>query len=166
MRVNCDTANKLVRQLSAEMEKLLRVERGVSTYSYLYGEEPYKPDYDFNATQAKLTELENKIVTLKHAINMCNTTTKVPNTDLTIDQALVKISMLSTAKNKLERMRSVLEQSRSSVPGSKVTEITIRNYSEEDVEAAYKATCEQLITLQQGLDSVNLTWFFEVDIEV
>ena len=54
MRLNSDTANKLVKQLTKARGALLHQESQVDTYSYLQGEDPYKPDYDFATTQAKL----------------------------------------------------------------------------------------------------------------
>lgn len=46
MRLNSDTANKLVKQLTKARGTLLHQESQVDTYSYLQGEDPFKPDYD------------------------------------------------------------------------------------------------------------------------
>ena len=57
MRLNSDTANKLVKQLTKARSALLHQESQVNTFSFLQGEEPFKPAYDFAATQAKLGQI-------------------------------------------------------------------------------------------------------------
>ena len=57
-----------MKQLSLERSKLLAQEREASTYSYLHGEGPYVPEYDFATTQKKLDELAVETATIKHAV--------------------------------------------------------------------------------------------------
>ena len=57
MRINSDSANKLVKQITSARSALVAQERQVTTYSFLQGEEPFKPDYDFAGTQAKLDKM-------------------------------------------------------------------------------------------------------------
>lgn len=166
MQMNCDTANKLVKKLSAERTKVLSAESTSSTFGYLQGEEPYKPEYDFAATQAALAALDNKIITLKHAVNLFNISHMVPGTNLTVDAALVRMTFLSSEKERLNRMRQVPKKRRSVSIGGKTSEFTERNYDDADAEAAYQAALSELTTIQQGLNAINMTEFFEVELDM
>ena len=48
--------------------------------------EDARPLYDFSATQKKLDALDRRIRTVKHAVNIFNTTHMVPDFDMTIDE--------------------------------------------------------------------------------
>lgn len=163
MRINSDSANKLVKQIASARSALVAQERQVFTYSFLQGEEPFKPDYDFAGTQAKLDKMNEAIITLKHAINRFNCSTKLPGLDITVDMALVKLPLLSAKVEKLERMASVLEKTRSTNVAAKMAEYTCRNYDGGEAAAAYKAAHAELVAIQQALNTVNMTEFFEVD---
>ena len=54
MLMNCDSANKLVKQLQADKAAIQTKEAQNASYSYLNGETPEKPEYDFAETQAAL----------------------------------------------------------------------------------------------------------------
>lgn len=165
MRINSDSANKLVKQITSARSALVAQERQVTTYSFLQGEEPFKPDYDFAGTQAKLDKMNEAIVILKHAINQFNISAKLPGMDITVDMALVKLPIL-TAKaeaEKLERMAAVLEKTRSTNMAAKAAEYTCRNYDGSEAAAACKAARAELVSIQQALNTVNMTEFFEVD---
>lgn len=163
MRLNSDAANKLVKQLTKAQSALLHQESQVNTYSFLQGEEPFKPDYDFSATQAKLDQISEAIVALKHAINLFNTTTKLPGLDITVDMALVELPILSANAGRLEAMSRVLEKTRSTNMVAKAAEYTCRNYSAEEAAASGAAARKRLVAIQQGLNTVNMTETFEVD---
>ena len=162
--MNCDTANKRIKQLTLERSKLLAQECEASTYSYLHGEEPYVPEYDFAATQKKLDKLAVEITTIKHAVNVFNSTTISPITGLTVDAMLVRMPMLHAQKEKLGRMRAVMEKSRRMAMNAKASEYTVRNYSAENAEAEYQRVTDELTILQQELNRINLTEQFEVAI--
>lgn len=53
------------------------------------GEEPesVSPEYDCERTQAALLNPEKRIIKLKHAINIFNTSHKLPGFELTVDKA-------------------------------------------------------------------------------
>lgn len=163
MRINSDSANKLVKQITSARSALVAQERQVTTYSFLQGEEPFKPDYDFAGTQAKLDKMNEAIVILKHAINQFNISAKLPGMDITVDMALVKLPILTAKAEKLERMAAVLEKTRSTNLAAKAAEYTCRNYDGDEAAAAGKAARAELVSIQQALNTVNMTEFFEVD---
>ena len=117
----------------------------------------------FATTQAKLGQIGEAIVALKHAINVFNTTTQLPGLGITVDMALVELPILSANVNKLEAMSRILGKTRSTNVAAKTAEYTCRNYSAEEAAAACAASRERLVAIQQGLNTVNMTETFEVD---
>lgn len=163
MRLNSDTANKFVKQLNKARSTLLYQESQVNTYSFLQGEEPFVPNYDFAETQMKLDQLSKAITTLKHAINMFNTTTELPGLGITVDMALVELPILTANVSRLENMAQMLEKTRTTNIAAKAAEYTCRNFSAEEAAKACTAARERLVAIQQGLNTVNMTESFEVD---
>lgn len=164
MLMNCDSANKMVKQLQADKLALQAKEAQDSSYSYLNGETPEKPEYDFAATQETLRQYDDKIIKLKHAINVFNCTTQLEGLDMTIDAALVRMAMLSNEKNKLNSMRTAQKKSRITTLRG-VSEFTELNYAVEDAQARYEEISKELLAIQQALNIANLTKTFEVDID-
>lgn len=162
MLMNSDSANKLVKQLESARGTLLAQERQVITYSFLQGEEPFKPPYNFTETQEKLGKLNEVIVALKHAINVFNTTTKLPDMDLTVDMALVRLPILTGMVSKLESMAGMLEKTRQTNIAAKAAEYTCRNFDGEEAKRAFLAAQEERKAIQQALNTVNMTETFEV----
>ena len=163
-KINCDAANKLVRQMQSERDALIRAESETSTYSYMAGKEPVVTEYDFRAVNARLSELTDMIASIKHAINIFNTSTELPEIGLTIDGALVRMTMLNGDKSRFDRMRHVQKKARSGSSVRGVSEYTERNYDSEDAEKMYQDVCMELIAIQQAIDMANLTRTLEVDI--
>lgn len=71
-----------------------------------------RPVYAYGNIQTDLRIIEEKIVSLKHAINIFNTTYMIEDFDMTIDQMLVYIPQLTARKKKLERMAVRLPKER------------------------------------------------------
>ena len=156
--MNCDAANKLIKQLQADRDALLVNERNNSTYSFLSGEATELPEYKFAEIQEKLDKYAHDIVTLKHAVNRFNLETELPEIGLTIDAALVRMAF------KLNRMRNAQPKSRITT-GRGVSEYTMLNYDLNEVDVKFRSVCDELIAIQQALNIANLTKTFEVDIE-
>jgi len=113
----------------------------------------------------QLLELERKIRTIKHEINLFNLNQSVPGFDMTVDQMLVYIPQLTARKNKLERMRSRLPRERvqdSYSRNSSLVEYEYSNYDIQQTEADYNKVADELARAQNALDQVNATVTFEV----
>lgn len=164
MVMNCDSANKLVKQLQADKAAIQTKEIQNTSYSYLNGETPEKPEYDFAETQATLRQYDDKIIKLKHAINVFNCTTQLDGLDMTIDAALVRMAMLSAEKTKLQTMRTAPKKNRMTTMRG-VSEFTELNYAIEDAQARYDEVSKELLAIQQALNIANLTKTFEIDID-
>lgn len=157
INMTVDSANKRIRLLTTERSRLLTEERTNMTYGYVQGEEPYIPQYNFMETHKKLTAINDEILMLKHAVNVFNTTHIVPGTELTIDQALVRLPMLTDLKGKLENMMGIQPKTRRVLMGANASEFTVRNFDVDNVKTLYDDVSKEIITIQQGLSSINLT---------
>ena len=127
--------------------------------------ESVRPKYDFTETQNAIAGIETKIRKLKHAINVFNSTTVIPEFDMTIDEMLVYIPQLTAAKNKLARMKDKLPKVREQTRvNSSILDYRYLNYDVETVTAEYEKVTDTLSKAQNALDSVNMNQTLEVDL--
>ena len=108
-------AGKLVKKLESRIRDLPPMESKATLFRVASGEDAdsFRPNYDFNKTQAELEHLREQIHTVKHAINVFNTAHSLPGFDnLTIDQALVYTPQLSNRKEILRQMAAHLPRER------------------------------------------------------
>ena len=128
--------------------------------------ESVRPQYDFSSKQIELSELEERIRKLKHAINQFNISQEVPGFDMTIDQMLVYIPQLTARKKKLDRMRKRLPKERANDDGFRSNNIIEYRYANYDIalaESEYKRVSGELAKAQNALDALNSTVVFEVE---
>ena len=95
--------------------------------------------------------------------NCFNTTTQVPGFSYTVDEALVRMRMLTEYKSRMQSMKDMPPLARhTNYKG--VSEYTVCNYDSSEAQQEYKAASDELSNLQLALDTVNLTETFEVDL--
>lgn len=160
------SANKMLRQLNDEFQFLAKQESEKRTYSAIDGIQPIVPDYDLKAHRQKMNEVSGKIAKLKHAVNIFNVSTMLPECKLTIDEALVRMAFLSREKDRLDVMRCIPEKklvTGYSMRNNQV-EYECANYDPKEADALYAEVANQLSRLQLELDAVNATEVFEADI--
>lgn len=161
MQMNCDSVNKLVKQLQTDRDALLARERRDSSYSYIVGESPIIPEYHFTVVQNQIDRYNQRIIALKHIVNEFNLRTELPGLGRTIDEALIRMAMLNGEKHKLERMRNATERSRETTMRG-VSEVCAINYKLEDTQQRYEVISAELKAIQQALNIANLTLTMEV----
>lgn len=166
MKMNSDTASKLIKNLQSEIDMLLQAEKRDCTYSHTPSEAPVIPEYSFADTQKRLEELRGNMAALRHAINRFNIETRIPGFDITVDEALGRMSRLNEDKRRLSRLASIPDVTRSREYGSKEPDLVHRNFNSDEVQAAYKETCDQLMRIQQAINVANLTIEFDVDVKL
>ena len=107
MRVTSAQAAKLLRQLNDELRALQLREGKTSTFVAAIQEdiESVRPAYNFKEMREAQAEVERKIRKLKHALNVFNTTTVVPDFDMTIDEMLIFLPQLNKQCSILGGMR-------------------------------------------------------------
>ena len=169
MKYTSSEANKLLKKLSHDYNDVLAVEWESKTFLAATGEDPesVRPAYDYRKTQDELQMLSKKIRIVKHAINVFNTTTKVPGFDMTVDEMLVFLPQLSERANTLGSMRKELPKVREKTYGQG-TNATIDyryiNYNLEAVKQDYEKVRDLLDKAQTALDTLNNSATFEIDI--
>ena len=85
-KMTCAEAAKLLKKLNEELDSVMRKEEQRKDFLAALGEDPetVRPKYDYEDTSKKIEKIEMKIRLLKHAINAFNTTTVVPEINMTI----------------------------------------------------------------------------------
>lgn len=167
MLLTSKNANKMLKQLNEELNSLNRKEELSKTFVASINEdkENVRPEYNYKATQIAQKEIEEKVIKIKHALNMFNVNTVVPEFNMTIDEMLIYIPQLSNRKAKLAIMKDTPKLERvTSFRGSNIIDYTYTNYDLEKVSEDYNVVTEELTKAQIALDKVNMSLTFEVDI--
>ena len=169
MKYTSSEANKLLKQLNQEHDHLLMMESQSCQFNAALGEdvESVRPEYDYAKTQEALAEVEQKIRSLKHAVNVFNSTPKVPGFDMTIDEMLVYLPQLSARKFKLQNMMSRLPKVRESASGfgnNKLIDYNYANYDISSVEIDFAEVDQLLQKAQTALDLLNNTETMEIEL--
>lgn len=167
MKYTSAEANKLLRKLNDEKTSVMYREENGKEFLAAVGEdiESVRPKYDFTETQNAIAGIETKIRKLKHAINVFNSTTIIPEFDMTIDEMLVYIPQLTAAKNKLAGMKDKLPKVREQTRvNSSILDYRYLNYDVETVTAEYEKVTDTLAKAQNALDSANMNQTLEVDL--
>ena len=106
-----------------------------------------------------------KIRNLKHAINVFNTTTVIPEFNMTIDEMLVYIPQLSRKKAKLRGMANILPKARyNNYTKTNIIDYQYINYDLDTVRKDLDAVTEELSNAQLALDSVNHSATIDIDL--
>lgn len=163
-------ANKVIRKLNEDKGFWRRKESESCMYVAALDEEPVIPDYDYLAVASNIQEIDDKIVKIKHAVNVANLTSEVEvgNHKMTVDQILVKMAQLNQRKAVLDDLRKQEPKTRiSSVTYSArriVPEYRYINYDLEVIKKDYERIDKELAEMQIALDKYNQTYEFEVDL--
>ena len=123
MKMTSAQAAKLLRQWNESLKAMQRREENTKTFLASLGEdlESVRPEYDYAAMQAEQAAIEANIRKLKHTLNVFNTTTVIPEFEMTIDQMLIYLPQLTNRLEKLSRVRFLVP-----LPRKKSYQILIR----------------------------------------
>jgi len=159
-------AAKLLAKTQQELDYTLRYERDNCTFSAAIQEnlEDVRPNYNYLETQSKINRLNQKIRTIKHAINAFNVSTPVPGLNMTVDEVLVLLPQLSREKERLQSMALVPLKKRDSYR-SNFIEYQYANFDPVEAKKNFNNVVDFLSRAQLGLDQVNHNIEFEIDID-
>lgn len=162
-------ANKLLKSLEDDKAFLVNKESESSTYEAALGEEPTVPEYDYAAVAADINQIDEKIVTIKHALNLANATAEIPVGEkiMSVDSILIRMAQLNKRKSVLDVMRKRLPKSRTganSFARNATPEFRYTNYKIETVKADFERVSDEIMQMQLALDQHNQTATFEVEL--
>ena len=169
MQYTSAQANKLLKKLNDDYTAITKKEDLRKEFLVTLGEnvENIRPDYDFSSVYNSLCEIENKIRRVKHALNVFNTKTLIPEFNITIDEMLILIPQLTRQKQKLALMKDKLPKMReqnSYSRSSSLVEYRYLNYDTKQVESEYEKVAAKLSKAQIALDLVNNSCKIDIDI--
>lgn len=160
-------ANKILIKLNDERQAMIEQESSLSWFMCASTEKPEdnRPDYDMEQYHAQLNELEGKIRTVKHAVNIFNTTHKVPGFDMTIDEILVFIPQLNEKKRSLRYMSMSAVKQRQTISNTPVIDYRYANFDPAKAKEEYNRVSDLLAQAQLALDQVNTTEKMNIEID-
>lgn len=167
MKYTSAEAGKLLKKLNDERASILLRKENGKEFLAAVGEdiESVRPDYNFATTQVALNEIETKIRKVKHALNVFNSTTVIPEFGMTIDEMLVYIPQLTMRKDKLARMKDRLPKVREQTRvNSSILDYRYLNYGVDEAAAEYDKISDTLSKAQNALDAANMNQTLEIDI--
>lgn len=163
-------ANKLLKRLEEDKIFWVSKEETSSTYVVANNEEPVVPEYDYVQVANMITEIDERIAVIKHALNVSNATAKimVGDIEMSIDTILIRMAQLNKRKNTLDVMRKRLPKTRveqsSYMSRNTVPEYRYINYDLDLIKKEYDVVSKKIMEMQMALDKYNQTVQFEVNI--
>ncbi len=163
-------ANKMLRSLEEDKAFWVNKEAASSTYVAAVNEEPVIPEYDYMTIANTIDEIDRKIVTIKHTLNLTNATAKVQvgNQEMSIDSILIRMAQLNKRKAVLDDMRKRLPKMRvysnSFSSSGSVPEYKYINYDLEVIRQEYDRISNTIMEMSvEGISSPTLIdcwlWF-------
>lgn len=168
MKVTSASANKMIRKLNEDKEFWLNKERNSSVYTVATEEEPVIPDYSYPEVSAKIAEIDEKILSIRHALNVNNASNQIQvgERTMTVDMILIRMAQLNNRKYVLDTMRKREPkrrlEARQYAQKKTVIEYEYINYDLNEAKADYEKTDAEIEALQLALDKYNQT----VEIEI
>lgn len=167
--ITSDGVDKLIDKYNADIEELTDEinNRAVYTAAVTEDEKELAPAFDFCDTVKSIEILEDKVIKLKHARAMFNTTTEVYN-GMTVDMCLTRMNMIMRQKGMYAKYAKKLPKERvnSRLQATKEIEYVYTNYEISDAKRKYMALQDELLEIRKALNVVNSSKEFEVDIDM
>lgn len=130
--------------------------------------QPVIPEYDYEEIAGNIAEIDDKIMKIKHAVNVTNATNliQVGETQMTADVILIRMAQLNKRKAILDNMRKQQPKSRVNHGGfmarNNTPEYQYINYNLDLVKREYERIDAEIAMMQIALDKYNQTVEFEV----
>ena len=152
-----DERNKIQSLLSKNSEFTASISEDVETLKV-------ENAFDLENTLNEIESYNSKIMKIKHAKNVFNSTFKLP-CGYTIDEAIIRMGILSGLKGKLNDLSMKKAKERKTNGMMREPEYVYATYDISFAKEAYQKLFDELQTIQNELNSVNATEQIEVDVE-
>lgn len=173
VKITSAEANKYLKQLQEKKALLVKDSAKKSSFVAAIEEnvENVRPEYSFEDREREIAETDYKIVQLKHAINVFNTThiVNAAGAEHTIDQVLVLMPMLNERKKRYATMAGAMQKERVEAGYGRTSqhiEYKYANYDIEDAKTKYQRISDLINACQLALDKVNTTEAMEVEASI
>ena len=154
-------AMKAVKELEDRKRKIIYNEDYRSYISYKEGEEKVLNNYDYDKTRKEISEIDDRIRKIKHALAVCNCTAIIDDFRITIGEALVLLAQLHNEYNQLDDLSKRNKLSRR-ITANGILEYTECLYDPERAVDDMSNLCNKISRLQVAIDRANLTNFIDV----
>lgn len=166
MKVTSAFANKMIKELNQKKSDLFYKQKDKSVYEISQEGIPVdeKPEYSFDDYQKKIEDIDKRVMEIKHAINVFNSSVEIPEFDnLTVDRVLIYLAQMNSHISSIDSMaRAKKKKPVSSGYNSPVVSYLVLNYSIEDVETELDVLRKRVAEAQLALDKTNMTVEFEI----
>lgn len=169
MQLTSAEVSKLLKKLKSEYESLLLLEKESATFMASVGEdkEDCRPEYDYEKTKKEIADKECQIRKVRHALNVFNAKTVIPEYKITIDEMLMLIPQLNSRKEKLTEMSRRSPKMRTTDTGfvkSSVIDYIYTNYDRNSVTKDLSVVTDELSKAQLALDSIKHREALEIEL--
>lgn len=165
MKVTSAIANKMIKKYQKEIDMLDSAIRQNAVFDAAINEniEDARPDFDFEKTYNEIRNLEEKVVELKHHLNIFNTETEIEidGKKFTIDKLLVYVAQLNKNLFKIGSYVECPVKKRLANNGNLI-EYRYINFSHDFVKNEHERLSELVNKILVELDTVNSTVLFEI----
>ena len=152
---------KEIKRLEGEKDSWTTHERNNCRVSYMVGEDPILPNYDYTETSGALLEYDDRIRKLKGLLAYANATTIVEGFDMTINKALIYLAQLNARVRRYDYLISFQKLTRKTLGIDGKIEYTKILYDQEDAGRKLEEAKSEVIQLQMAIDRTNLTSFID-----
>ncbi|HAU86586.1 MAG TPA: hypothetical protein DCW90_14185 [Lachnospiraceae bacterium] len=172
IKVTSDAANKLIKKLEQDksilVDKISKMSTFVVAVTENYDQIKAEQEAEFNLNEviAKIDEIDEKIITIRHAKSTFNNSTVMKN-GLTVGDNIVRLAILEREKGIYSGLATRQKKKRNTSLNKDI-EYTYLNYDLEDAKKKYDSVYAEISETQEELNIVNSSaeYKFEIDIDL
>ncbi len=166
MKITPDGAQKMIHSLETQRRQLVEKMNELSTFIVAVSEgnpEDLRPEFNFTDTVNEIKMIDEKIMKIKHARNVFNTTTYLPDEQMTIDEALIMMAVLNNNYKYYTKLGNAQKKRRNMSSYANEIEYIYTNYDIGEAKNCGKSMYDKMLEIQSKLNLVNTTYTFEID---
>ena len=159
------SANKYLRMLEEDKHHILSTESDTCTYVLAKDEESEPPIYDYEDVRARVDAIDEQVCKVRHALHSFNLHTTLPDSDMTVDEALIVMAQLNNKRRRLDALRNIMpvQREKGRYTGNLI-EYKYANFDVAKAQEDFVKVTEAINELQLQIDLCNQTITFEVEV--